>query len=155
MDNFYLIILSNVILMSLVNIYFNSIIYRGQIFYTVQLFFLCFIKTFLSYFVCKGDRRTFQWVTFTFPEKILGLFIDNIRFSKAVTNSCVRCDYLRCGSKVFESKTFPNKTMISFVPKKPHCGGCAPPAQAGRQRWQCAQGTPLRNAGPRAARRAS
>lgn len=51
MDNFYLIILSNVILMSLVNIYFNSIIYRGQIFYTVQLFFLCFI-IFHSIYIC-------------------------------------------------------------------------------------------------------
>ncbi len=43
MDNLYFVILSNVILISLVNIFFNRMIYRGQAYYSVQFMFLCFI----------------------------------------------------------------------------------------------------------------
>ncbi|MBW3520367.1 AraC family transcriptional regulator [Flavobacterium sp. NKUCC04_CG] len=72
MDNFYLIILSNVILMSLVNIYFNSVIYRGQIFYTVQLLFLCFIIIH-SIYICitKLFFATFYFIDVGAP---FGLF---------------------------------------------------------------------------------
>lgn len=51
MDNLYFVILSNVILISLVNIYFNRIIYRGQAYYSVQFFFLCFIMLH-SIYIC-------------------------------------------------------------------------------------------------------
>lgn len=39
----YTIILSNVILLSLVNLYFNRIVFRGQAFYKIQFLFLCFV----------------------------------------------------------------------------------------------------------------
>lgn len=51
MDNLYFIILSNVLLISLVNIYFNRLIYHGQTYYSVQFLFLSFIMIH-SIYIC-------------------------------------------------------------------------------------------------------
>lgn len=72
MDNFYLVILSNVILISLVNIYFNRIIYRGQTYYSVQFLFLCFIM-FHSIYICVV-RSFFSESNFTDVGAPFGLF---------------------------------------------------------------------------------